>query len=329
MEDLHQLRQSDFGVGRSMLGSYYMGSPYLALTSLFPNEKWVPWKMVGGVPNSFWSKIANRKKYLKWLEGCLGWTKPSDWYQISREIFNQNNGRGILSHCYNTSPPAAAMELYPNFDWKGWLFEPAPANYWRSKGNRLLFFRWLEKRLRIRTPEVWYGVSVDMIRSNHGGGVFGPYYKTSVEAVARELYPQYEWISDQFLEVRKAERQLYQVVKELYPGRQVRFNYKHPELRFAKSGAKMELDIFIPSLNLAFEYQGGQHYRAIDRFGGAPAYRRSKRRDQEKKMACKKGNIRLIEVLYTWGGDKESIQNLIHSSGYAKSQPRSKARSMI
>jgi hypothetical protein len=32
-------------------------------------------------------------------------------------------------------------------------------------------------------------------------------------------------------------------------------NYKHPKLIYQDSGREMELDVFIPSLNLAFEYQ--------------------------------------------------------------------------
>jgi hypothetical protein len=47
----------------------------------------------------------------------------------------------------------------------------------------------------------------------------------------------------------------------------------------------MELDIFIPDLNLALEYQGAQHYESIFPFGD-----RGDRteRDKEKREACLK-----------------------------------------
>ncbi len=37
---------------------------------------------------------------------------------------------------------------------------------------------------------------------------------------------------------------------------QIHFNYLHPELVHLQTKEKMELDIYIPHLNLAFEYQG-------------------------------------------------------------------------
>ena len=41
-------------------------------------------------------------------------------------------------------------------------------------------------------------------------------------------------------------------------------DYKHSELLYPGSKQKMELDIFVPKLNLALEYQGEHHY--LDHF---------------------------------------------------------------
>lgn len=54
---------------------------------------------------------------------------------------------------------------------------------------------------------------------------------------------------------------LYSKVTELLPEvTDVYINYDHPKLRYKGSKKSMELDIFIPSLHLAFEYQGIQHF---------------------------------------------------------------------
>jgi hypothetical protein len=55
------------------------------------------------------------------------------------------------------------------------------------------------------------------------------------------------------------------------------------------------IDVFVPSENLAFEYQGEQHYRAIDFFGGEEAFRANQARDERKRSACAAAGVRLIE----------------------------------
>lgn len=50
-------------------------------------------------------------------------------------------------------------------------------------------------------------------------------------------------------------------IQSLFPDiSEIHFNYLHPSLLFQYSNLPMELDIYIPSLNLAFEYQGSYHF---------------------------------------------------------------------
>ena len=70
----------------------------------------------------------------------------------------------------------------------------------------------------------------------------------------------------------------------------------------------MELDIFLPEKNLAFEYQGEHHYRDIYAFGPQWMYHE---RDTEKKQICDQKGITLIEIPYWWDYSKESLISVI------------------
>lgn len=49
------------------------------------------------------------------------------------------------------------------------------------------------------------------------------------------------------------------IIGALLPDEAPRYNVRPPWLRNPKSNARLELDIFYPTLNLAFEYNGWQH----------------------------------------------------------------------
>lgn len=57
---------------------------------------------------------------------------------------------------------------------------------------------------------------------------------------------------------------------------------------------RQHLDIYLPGLNLAIEYQGAQHYEPIEFFGGQEAFERTVERDRRKKELCEKHNCILI-----------------------------------
>lgn len=59
---------------------------------------------------------------------------------------------------------------------------------------------------------------------------------------------------------------------------------------------RQHLDIFIPSLSVAVEYQGRQHDEPVAFFGGEKAWRASRRRDAKKRRLCEQNGVRLIEV---------------------------------
>lgn len=61
---------------------------------------------------------------------------------------------------------------------------------------------------------------------------------------------------------------------------------------------KQSLDIFIPSVNLGLEYQGIQHYEAIDFFGGNEGFEERQKLDALKRKKCMDKGILLVEWHY-------------------------------
>jgi hypothetical protein len=58
------------------------------------------------------------------------------------------------------------------------------------------------------------------------------------------------------------------------------------------------LDIYIPSLHLAIEYQGEQHYFPLEHWGGEQGLSDRKEMDTRKRAACLKAGITLLEWRY-------------------------------
>lgn len=58
------------------------------------------------------------------------------------------------------------------------------------------------------------------------------------------------------------------------------------------------LDIYIPSLRVGIEYQGEQHYRPVEIFGGEASFKSLVERDKRKVSLCLKNNVSLIHWKY-------------------------------
>jgi hypothetical protein len=79
---------------------------------------------------------------------------------------------------------------------------------------------------------------------------------------------------------------------------------------------KQHLDIFIPDKGIAIEFQGAQHDRPIEFFGGQNSFEKNKKRDERKKRLCKKHGVKLIYIYpsYNLQSVVEEINNLISST---------------
>ena len=101
----------------------------------------------------------------------------------------------------------------------------------------------------------------------------------------------------------KHELSLFHTVRKRYPD--TLYQYRPEWL------GRQSLDLYIPSLETGIEYQGIQHYRCVDFFGGEEALAERKDLDQQKKQLCLENHVRLIEWPYTMDPTDSNVKKVL------------------
>ncbi len=101
----------------------------------------------------------------------------------------------------------------------------------------------------------------------------------------------------------KHELSLFRLVRERYPDTLCQYR---PEWL-----GRQSLDIYIPSLRTAIEYQGVQHYEPVQFFGGEEAMLQRQALDEQKKRLCEENDVSLIEWPYSIEPTEENLRMMI------------------
>jgi len=103
----------------------------------------------------------------------------------------------------------------------------------------------------------------------------------------------------------KSETEIYAFVKEILADFDVS-RHASPEWL-----SPMHLDVFVPELSFAIEYQGQQHYEPVDIFGGQEGFEKLKVRDSIKLKLCRQNKVKLLYVRYDDEDPEETIVDFI------------------
>ena len=192
-DDWYALRRLHFqrNCGGGLLQSVFRDSPQEALRDFMPEREWHPW-LFSRTPNGFWADQANRRAYMQWLEKRLGIERPDQWYGVTKADFVKNAGDGMLANYFRDRVSAAVMEYLPRRRWYLWRFASVPQGFWLKLENRIAYLDWLGKRLRIRSPEQWYGVTTETISAHYGASLVA-YHRHSTLNIMREYLPEFDW----------------------------------------------------------------------------------------------------------------------------------------
>ncbi|MGH7962887.1 MAG: hypothetical protein ACRERD_13830 [Candidatus Binatia bacterium] len=96
VEDWYRISCEDFAKwhGAGLLANTG-DSPVAALKEYRPQYEWLEWRF-SGVPKGFWDDPANHRRYLDWLGKQLGFRRPEDWSQLTRNHLRQWHGSRLL-----------------------------------------------------------------------------------------------------------------------------------------------------------------------------------------------------------------------------------------
>lgn len=82
------------------------------------------------------------------------------------------------------------------------------------------------------------------------------------------------------------------------------------EKLFGVGGGTLSYDFYLPNYNMLIEFQGEQHEKPKDFFGGEDTFIIQQEHDKRKREYAKKNNIKLLEI---WYYDFDNIENILKS----------------
>eukprot|EP01114_Cavostelium_apophysatum_P019197 TRINITY_DN611_c0_g1_i1.p1 TRINITY_DN611_c0_g1~~TRINITY_DN611_c0_g1_i1.p1 ORF type:complete len:842 (-),score=138.94 TRINITY_DN611_c0_g1_i1:636-3161(-) len=307
--------------------SFYSNSIESALRSILPERKWDS-VFEEAATEDLWKDLKDQRAFLCKLEREWGITDRNQWStKTSKEVID--SGGTFVASLFGNSLWKALNAAFENFPLKESDFTRTqrpkrPKNevqknrsrtkgWWRDVRNQRAFLDEIRDREGVIEKSDWGKVTGEMVQ-NAGGSPLMKIYKGSLYQALQHLYPELGWtnsFSDDFPDRRqsqsKSQEKAWNILKPLIPD--LLMNYLHPQMVHAKSNANMELDFWSPSLRLALEYQGRQHY---EQSFPVKSLSEQRSRDVEKTSACQSLGITLVRIPYWWNGLAEELIATIH-----------------
>lgn len=76
-------------------------------------------------------------------------------------------------------------------------------------------------------------------------------------------------------------------------------------------GGKLSYDFYLPKFNLLIEYQGTQHEKPVEHFGGEEQFLKQQEHDKRKREYALNNNIQLLEI---WYYDFSNIEDILNEN---------------
>ena len=276
-----------------ILTIYYGRNLPNLLRSIYPYYPW-DFSSLKIKSSEYFKSIENQRDFMNELFIKFKLISIGDWIDIPQVKIARNKGANLIQ-IYKKDMKSLLQSIYPNYPWNflsckllNYNFLVSKLKCWREKYN-------------ISQKRDWYRLPAD------------PTQKYELYELLKLFYPSEKWKKSNFiLRTKKTtQRLLFAFTQKIYPSLLIFENYFHPKL-ISKVDANMELDLFIPALQLAMEYQGIQHYDDMPAaFTGIEVL---KNRDEIKERLANDLSIKIIYIPYWWDHSLSSLQSSLQSS---------------
>ena len=294
-KDWHKVSRSHYikNRGISLLDYYYSNDIELLLRNIYPNYPWC-----FSIQQNNFDSIEKQRNFLDKLFIRLNLNSLDDWHKVKNKTIILNDGHKLL-RIYGGDKLKLFKTIYPNIEWR---FTSNIKQEKKIKSNEMDQHRknlyYLLTQFSINCKKDWYRLPIR--------------YDINIVLTLKKIYPEEKWKRKLFsIRTKKVNQlMLYTITKSLFPTVHIFEDYHHPYLQSDR--VPQAYDIFFPSLNLALEYQGAQHYDDIPSV--FPNTELCRIRDQQKIDLSREYNIKIVYIPYWWDKTRSSlISSLIES----------------
>jgi len=233
-------------------------------------------------PRRKWWESKHNHRYFMYHFGCL---TLYDWKEMKRENFH-SEGQILLDTFYCGNVFSFVSSCFPEVLFYKWKFEKLLSK--KDKEQCSLFFNVLIHHFHLHTKKSIDRISLDSIKKEMGIGLVRNYedllwlfnnFSCDIKIEPKNFYSQKK---------KSTQRNILKEIQSSYPSLTTYEDYQ-----LVTNKGKYELDVYLPSLALAFEYQGEQHYEE-SKNSKIGKWRQDQ--DKRKRDICEKCGITLITI---------------------------------
>lgn len=291
------------GGGRGIL-RHYGNSLSRMLRGVYEEEEWEE-RRFKTVPKNYWKREENQRRFMDEVARKLGIEDEKGWYAVKLREIEEMGGGSMLDRRRNNLFETL-RGVYPE---RKWRMENSRAKRKLQCEERVkCALLKLQREFGIERKRDWYQLSKTQMAQLKGFGMIS----TCLEGSLRRVHSEQKWNHAAFEVKNKqaTQRRLTVMIRRRMGSKHVIANYMFPDSFFETSCFQVEVDIFIPELNTAVEYQGEQHYEEIPSLTSTAIACR----DLEKMRNCESKHILVIIVPFWCQPHFLTLNNQLRSS---------------